>query len=419
MSTQKHFRARVLGNFGSSFEVSVPHTMGKEKECMSGDSAEWRKTAAKASKFGLTMALFMSVLIVPCGASFGHGVEMLTQGGRNDSTHHPFSCPGPEVEARYFSASRPVGNQECISDPDFLKVAKCMMQRSSHGRSDFFLFISFGNAAFVPFYRNWFCNTAAMDGVHARTLLIFSDEEGYNIMKDNTFGVLVSMVVIGASNSAGYRTGLDFGKLGYWLLTSYRLQTMITLMQNEIPCLNFESDAIWVRNPLRDPCLYTSEHDLIVFRDNKDVGCLGFGWLLLRPTSRTVALLQETKRRFDTQLERRRGQSPDTWAHEVRGEQQFAQEVIDTNAVGHIQLRNLSPNKYVSGRWYIEDFVRKEVKEDGVPYVLNFNWIIGNQAKVDRAKKWGHWFLQDEAKGSCENPLLLRAAMATMLETMQ
>jgi len=82
----------------------------------------------------------------------------------------------------------------------------------------------------------------------------------------------------------------------------------------------------------------------------------------------------------------------------------------------------LSNTKYVSGKWYSPGAdgrqARAASKADGTPYVINQNWIVGNGAKVSRAKQWGHWFLQNEEAGTCHNATLLRAQMAAMLATM-
>lgn len=54
----------------------------------------------------------------------------------------------------------------------------------------------------------------------------------------------------------------------------------------------------------------------------------------------------------------------------------------------------------------------------GMPYVINNNWIIGNFAKIARAKRWGHWFLQDEQRGTCQNIDLLKKNLEEMRNTM-
>lgn len=53
-----------------------------------------------------------------------------------------------------------------------------------------------------------------------------------------------------------------------------------------------------------------------------------------------------------------------------------------------------------------------------MPYIINNNWIAGNAPKISRAKRWGHWFVQDETAGSCRNVAMLQSQMAEMLSTM-
>jgi len=90
----------------------------------------------------------------------------------------------------------------------------------------------------------------------------------------------------------------------------------------------------------------------------------------------------------------------------------------------------LPETKYVSGTWYLQgpwpgyphingSEIRRACKADGQPYVINHNWIVGNDAKISRAKRWGHWFLQNEAKGTCHNRSLLREKIADMHATME
>merc|ERR1719316_2261457 len=64
--------------------------------------------------------------------------------------------------------------------------------------------------------------------------------------------------------------------------------------------------------------------------------------------------------------------------------------------------------QYVNGRWYDGGIhnkdggreTRQRVKRhQGIPYVVNNNFMIGNAAKISRAKRWGHWFLEED--GTC------------------
>jgi len=95
----------------------------------------------------------------------------------------------------------------------------------------------------------------------------------------------------------------------------------------------------------------------------------------------------------------------------------------------------LQHTKYVSGTWYAQEpirfktggkwleihgsEVRKSCKADGIPYVINHNWIVGNKAKILRAKTWGHWFIQNESSGTCDDTSLLQRQIADMFGTMR
>jgi hypothetical protein len=86
----------------------------------------------------------------------------------------------------------------------------------------------------------------------------------------------------------------------------------------------------------------------------------------------------------------------------------------------------LPDTQYVSGVWYSEGSegrqTRSASRADGTPYVImshmNQNGGAGIGAKVSRAKLWGHWFLQNDADGTCRNASLLHAQREEMLATM-
>lgn len=53
--------------------------------------------------------------------------------------------------------------------------------------------------------------------------------------------------------------------------------------------------------------------------------------------------------------------------------------------------------EFADGKWYS---LSQKVKDKSNPYLINFNWIIGNSNKIARAKKWGHWFIKED--NSCD-----------------
>ena len=50
--------------------------------------------------------------------------------------------------------------------------------------------------------------------------------------------------------------------------------------------------------------------------------------------------------------------------------------------------------KFVSGQWYEDEFFRNSAD----PVVIQNNFLIGTPAKIERAKKWNHWYLGSNGK---------------------
>jgi hypothetical protein len=217
-------------------------------------------------------------------------------------------------------------------------------------------------------------------------------------------------------------TNLEYNTFGYWRLVQLRVQVIINLTHAGVHFLLFEPDALWVQNPLLDPALCT-DADLIGFDDNK--GVPGFGWLRVRPTARVILLLTEMEEIFSLQMPR---VSPlPNSALAIQGEQDILYTLIQNRAnkpYKDLTFQMLSQTKYTSGKWYDggrggDGIVEREAcKADGMPVVINNNWIVGNVPKITRAKRWGHWFVQNELAGSCDNQTLLQQSFDEMLDTM-
>jgi len=277
-----------------------------------------------------------------------------------------------------------------------------------------FLVIMMANRDFAPFIQNWLCNTAHMDGVHQRTLLLFTDD-GYTALGGAGFRV-ATVGNVGANLTLGPGHDIKYGTVGYWRLVQRRVQVVASLVRAGIPFLLCEPDALWVRNPLTDPVLHSTA-EMVYYRDNGEIP--GFGFLRLWPTAMVRSLFSAVEAEFGRQMP-----GPTTEASasiDITSEQNFLHRLLEGQG-GRDRALALSNTKYVSGKWYSQGVdgrrSRGASKSDGTPYVINQNWIVGNSAKISRAKQWGHWFLQNEEAGTCHNASLLHDQMAAMLATM-
>jgi len=316
---------------------------------------------------------------------------------------------------------RNASNISCASG-NYISLATCLYEATVRDTlaNNTFIFIMMANRAFLPFIQNWLCNTADMAGVHMRTLILFSDDAGLEMIKLSPFDVMSSGV--NSHLPTELNANFEYNTFGYWRLVQLRVQVIVNLTRAGIHFLLFEPDALWVQNPLLDPALFT-DADLIGFDDNK--GVPGFGWLRVRPNARVLLLFTEMERTFSVQMPH--GSPPPNSVLAIQGEQDILHILIQTRAnkaYKDLTFQMLSQTKYSSGKWYdggrggdgiVE---RKACKADGMPFVINNNWIVGNVPKIIRAKRWGHWFVQNELAGSCDNQTQLQRTFHQMLNTM-
>ena len=158
-----------------------------------------------------------------------------------------------------------------------------------------FLVILIGNRALVPFIQNWLCNTAHMDGVHERTLLLFTDD-GHTALSSTGFRV-ASVGGVSANLTGGLRDSDDVkhGTVGYWRLAQVRVQVVASLLRGGIPLLLCEPDALWVRNPLDDPALHATS-EMVYYSDSRETRSLAF--VRLWPTDMIRSLFSAVEAEF-------------------------------------------------------------------------------------------------------------------------
>eukprot|EP00944_MAST-04C_sp_MAST-4C-sp1_P015294 g15294.t1 len=165
-----------------------------------------------------------------------------------------------------------------------------------------FVFIAYGNDAFLPFFKNWICNTAKMKGVHARTLILATSLSMHKTLSQNRFNVRVSHLNLGRSD---FNRNLDYDTYGYWKLVQLRVQALGHILYSGVSMLLFEPDAIWAQNPLEDRELFTPGYDIIGFSD--DQGGMGFGWLLLKSNPKTIFLWKQVLRMTTAEISKFKG----------------------------------------------------------------------------------------------------------------
>lgn len=304
---------------------------------------------------------------------------------------------------------RPEGNDPVLPS-QFLRHIKREAREIVNGlngipRNERFLILMVGNGALVEMFRSWMCNTQHMKDVHRRTLILMTDNQGYMRLSINHHGV---RVVDCSLNDKSLEVDMSFGTEAYWRMTERRVRILGVLLRAGISFLNVEPDAVWARNPLLDHKLVSTPQDIVVAVELTDALELqfAFGFLLMRSNRRTRALYSELERSLSATIaglqsgnSSRLGNAQKDFVYSKEiSEQEVLKRLVKSNVYKATYLC-LDQCSYVSGRWYINEEFRKYCNDTaGQPHVINNNWIVGNGAKKERAKLWGHWFLDADQK---------------------
>jgi hypothetical protein len=159
-----------------------------------------------------------------------------------------------------------------------------------------------------------------------------------------------------------------------------RAEVIQLLLEDNIKVLLFEADCLWIRNPL--PQLESTSEDFVVLPVSTFPGEVGAGFLYMVPSSRMRKLwnaLTEKLVRLGSNI----SQKPDN--HEISiedNDNRYLATLVAQRYAG-ILVKFMPADEYPDGVWYrMSEAQRKKTK----PILINNNFIIGNSAKINRAK---------------------------------
>ena len=233
-----------------------------------------------------------------------------------------------------------------------------------------FVNIQFFNEGFLNMTKSWICNVRSLNGVLPATLFVASDLLSYNALLDFKF-TNVNVIY------EDYRTpvNMDYGQTTYFSFTHYRTEIVLNLLENNINVWSTEADAVWYASPFdeMDPIV-----EMYIANNNPKDPQVSVGMIYLKATEDVIQLWKK--------LLAFRINNPD------KEEQSHLTVLVrETNAL----VEWLPSLEYISGLWY----TIKEYRT-GKEKVIQNNFIVSNQAKEERAKSYGQYFLQDD--GTCK-----------------
>lgn len=251
------------------------------------------------------------------------------------------------------------------------------------------------NAGFVNLTKSWLCNVKEF-GSHKYTLMIATDRQAFDEL--DRFRRLRKMqfaLALHEIDDRALTTSLSITQVAYWKWLVFRVELLKTLISNSIDVLLFETDAVWFKcafDEWRKERISSKSVAVDIFgvADGSSARQMGFGFLRIRSNQRTKALWTTLDSRFRDAVSKLH---TDKDAARVQSEQAILNELLknsESTTKNAVSYSMLPRSEYVDGSFYSDDIRRNSCP---TPVLINNNFIVGVEAKVERARKWNHYFL--------------------------
>lgn len=183
----------------------------------------------------------------------------------------------------------------------------------------------------------------------------------------------------------------SYSHAGYVRLTNFRAHVLLELLLHQREIFLFEVDALWVKNPV--PVMSGIKgYDILGNPVSERPGLTAIGFLYLHPTTATILTWRELNRKL-YQLDKKIKELPTGELISEGDNDQIYLSGIINKRLGGLKKKELPLGEYADGKWYNMPEDKRKISH---PYVINNNWVIGNNKKTSRAKEWGHWFLKQD-----------------------
>ena len=262
------------------------------------------------------------------------------------------------------------------------------------------------NEAFLETACSWICNVDIAGIRPPGVIWITTDDKSYETLRQVPDSYAIKMQEFKGAQAS---TGTSYATPGYWLLMLERTQLIQEILQQGVGVFLFETDQIWLRDPV--PFVQRLIHsgdevDIVGTLDTRHE--IGGNFLFLNPTLATRRLWSEVCRRFEKAYrDNRIAQRSSLRRKYIENDQSTLTKLVFFNeafkAKNPVVFRTLDTERFVDGRWYKgrEKSTKTPFyfsKTSQSPIVINNNFVKGIDNKKQRAIKHDHWFLTE---GKC------------------
>jgi len=244
-----------------------------------------------------------------------------------------------------------------------------------------FVFLLFLNDAYLEMTQSWICNVQGLLPDVLKHVAFVATSSGLS-KRLQLWNPDVQVFVHDAYSTS---TDLSYGNYDYFRLGAERLSLQTELIQNGVNVMVIESDATWYSDKVVDFVRSRLQvHDIVSAADANKIICACF--LGIRSTEATRDFFQTYNASYFNTLETFKNSKK--YIGDI-GEQHTMSKMLQKQT--KVKVNWLTQCEYANGKWYD--------KPDSTcprPMIVHNNFIIGNDKKVARLKKWKQWFLDDQ-----------------------
>ena len=242
------------------------------------------------------------------------------------------------------------------------------------------------NNAYLPFVYSWLCNTKSMN-IHSQVLLFVTDSQCLKLQKDWPEVNIILLPKVFSVPGKQY-----FGYAGYAKLMITRTDIIHRLLLRNVSLLLFEVDCLWISNPIPECQSKLKDNDILGTKVRKEQKNLAGGFLFFSTTRRMKLFwgyLNTQMKTLSKKIAKKKN-----YDLSLQNEQDYLVTMLNKRLF-NIKFSFLPWERYPDGLWYHMSSKERNATD---PVLINNNWIAGNDNKLERAKKWGHWFIDDNMK---------------------
>ncbi len=253
-----------------------------------------------------------------------------------------------------------------------------------------FVYLMYFNSGYWELVHSWICNIILVDSrVLKRTLFVVGDAGASRLLLN-----LYPEAKIYSPTFLQYHEKAAYGSYEYFKMTLDRLTIQSSLLSAGISVFVVEADAVWF-SPISEYILDLLEAYPIISADDGGNGLISAGFMYF--DQRESAFFKRYTEKYRDTLENIRASGVLKVNTIDKGEQHMMTQLLQGT---DLPVSWLDECHFARGTWYSDPHYRLRCPH---PKVIQNNYVVGNENKIERAKEWGHWFVQED--GECQSKL--------------